>query len=74
MHEIRKAAPQAYAPAACLEKSMRLVDAYIKVCLDGDDCLPNALHELAVLIGPLLAPATWIARVKRKFPHGNATG
>jgi hypothetical protein len=74
MHEIRKAAPQGSAPAACLEKSMRLVDAYIKVCLDDDDCFPNALHELAFLLGPLQAPANWIAHAQEIRPYGGATG
>ena len=73
MHKIRKAAPQGSAPAACLEKSMRLVDAYIKVCLDSDDCLLNALHELADLVGPLQASAMWIAHAEKNCPHGTAT-
>ena len=73
MHEIRKAAPQASETAACLEKSMRLVDVYIKVCLDSDDCLRNALHELASLVGPLRASAMWIAPAKRKGPYRTAT-
>ena len=33
MHEIRKYAPETSETAACIEKSMRIVDAYIKVCV-----------------------------------------
>lgn len=73
MHEIRKAVPQASETAACMEKSMRLVDAYIKVCLDSDECFRNALHELTSLVGPLRAPAMWVAPAKRKGPYGTAT-
>jgi len=31
MHEIRKFAPEGPETAACIEKNMRIVDAYIKV-------------------------------------------
>ena len=31
MHEIRKFAPETLETAACIDKSMRTVDAYIKV-------------------------------------------
>ncbi len=33
MHEIRKFAPETSETTACIEKSMRIVDAYIKVCV-----------------------------------------
>ncbi len=45
MHHIRKAAPEAAATAACLEKSMRLVDAYIKVCPNSGDCSPYVMQS-----------------------------